>query len=104
MREKIELLEDHTDLGTNGLGRFDIGEFDTFDDDFAMVVLFKRVHTADQRRFARPGRATDDDAFAQRHVKIDVFQRVVFAEPFVQVPNCDHGLGALHVDQTFLSC
>ena len=81
MREEIELLEDHADLGAD-LGDVSgvVVELGAVDGDPAGIVLFEPVDAADQRRLARARRAADDHAFAERHLEVDILEGLERAE------------------------
>ena len=90
VREEVELLEDHADFAPEIARLFGAaGEEFTVQADFAFLVVFQAVDAADQRRFARTGRAADDEALAFFHVQVDVFQGMVFAVPLVEVVDVD---------------
>ena len=50
MREKVEMLEHHTDIATDGFDVFNIiTQQDVIHGDFALLINFKTVQRADQR-------------------------------------------------------
>jgi len=65
MREQIEVLEHHADLGADGIDVLQIrGQKRAVDLNAALLVLLQRVDAADQRRFAGARRPADHDALA----------------------------------------
>ena len=90
MREEVELLEDHADFAPQ-VARLPHAAVQHFavKADFAFLIAFQAVDAADERRFARAGRAADNEALALGDVEVDVFQGVVFAVPFVEVADVD---------------
>ena len=90
VREEVELLEDHADFAPQ-VARLPHAAVQHFavDADFAFLIAFQAVDAADERRFARAGRAADNEALALGDVEVDVFQGVVFAVPFVEVADVD---------------
>ena len=75
MRKQVEALEDHSDFAANAV---DVGklipELDTINDDAATVVPFDMIDTANERRFAGPGRSADDDFFSFTDSETDRIQ------------------------------
>ncbi|KAG1387018.1 hypothetical protein G6F60_014276 [Rhizopus arrhizus] len=56
-------------------------------------MLFQAVDAADHRGLARAGRPAHHDAFARRHVQVDVAQHVELAIPLVHVLQTNNGIG-----------
>jgi hypothetical protein len=55
MREQVEMLEHHPDLGAHLVDVLQIvGQLDPVDHDLAGLMFLKPVDAADQRGFARP--------------------------------------------------
>ena len=90
VREEVELLEHHADFAPQvaRLPHTAVEQL-AIEADFAFLIAFQAVDAADERRFARAGRAADDEALAFFDVEVDVFQGVVFAVPFVEVADVD---------------
>src|SRR5262249_31011990 len=63
-----------------------------------LLMLLQPVDAADHGRFARAGRAADDDALAPLDREIDVAQHVELAVPLVHPGNLDGDVarGRLH--------
>ena len=58
----------------------------------ALLVFFEAVNTADQRGFARAGRAADHDAFAGPYAQVDVPQHMeAVAVPLIDFLERDDG-------------
>src|ERR1700761_539713 len=102
MREQIERLKHHADLGPN---RFNLpvaigmraavpealvnGCF--IEIDRAAVDGFQMVDAAEHRRLARPRRSDDTQHLTLRDAKRYVLQRMVVAEALVHTLETDHG-------------
>ena len=88
VREQVELLEHHADLGAHARQAPVVAHRDAVDLDAAAVIGFQQVHAAHQRRLAGPGRADEGDDLATGHVQVDAVQRgegaVVFSSAQAQ--------------------
>ena len=90
MREQVELLEDHAGGVADLLDLPDIvGQLGAGDDDLPLLVLLEPVDAADQRRFAGPRWAADDDLLALGDLQVDIAQDVEGAIPLVHAGHCD---------------
>lgn len=90
MREEVEVLEHHADFTTHLIDLFQIvGEFDAIDIDGAGLVLFQPVDAADHGRFARAGRAGNDDTLTAHDLEVDIAQHVEVAIPLVHADEFD---------------
>src|SRR5580704_1808201 len=90
MRKQIEALKHHPYLAPDFIDPSQLrAEFDTVDDDPALLKLFKRIDAADERGLSRAGRTADHDALTLGHIDIDVAQHVKVAVPFVELGNTD---------------
>ena len=99
MREEVEVLEHHPDLGSHLVDVLQVaGQLDPVDDDLARLMFLKPVDTADQRGLARARRPGDDDAFAPVHGQVDVAQDVEGPVPLVHLDDLDRDfLADLHL-------
>ena len=75
VREQVELLEHHADLGAHARQAPVVAHRDAVDLDAAAIIGFQQVHAAHQRRLAGPGRADEGDDLATGHVQVDAVQR-----------------------------
>ena len=97
MRKKIELLEDHTDLASNGGDVLGIlVQLNTVDDNTALIVLFEPIDAADERGFAGARRAADHHPLASAYAEINILQRMERAEPLVDARHLDGDGAVLH--------
>jgi hypothetical protein len=93
MREQVEVLEHHANLGPDLVDVLQIRvEFDIVDDDVALLVLLQPVDTADQGRLAGTGRPADHDPLAPVDGQVDVAEHMELAIPFVHVVDLDGDL------------
>ena len=94
MREQVEGLEDHADVGAQ-LGELLalLGQRLAVDGDRARLDGLQPVDRAAQRRLAGPGGADDDDHLALADGEVDVLQHVQVAEVLVDALEDDEGLG-----------
>src|SRR5215208_5273246 len=99
MGKQIEVLEHHADFAPHLVDALQIvGQLDIIDDYAALLMLLKPIDAADQRGFAGPGGAANDDAFTLVNREIDVAQDVKVAIPFVQADDVDGDLiGNFHL-------
>ena len=86
--EQIERLEDHTDVGAVFRG-VDALSSDVFAvvENVAACWCFQQIHAAQQRRFARAGRADDGDHVALFDIEVNVAQDLVRTEGLAQMPD-----------------
>ena len=60
MREKIEVLENHSDLRSDGFDILQIADqFGPLTMNATLLMRFKTIDAADQRRLSRTGRSAD---------------------------------------------
>ena len=59
-------------------------------------MLLEPVDTADQGRFAGPGRSADHDSLAAGDFQVDVLEYVKSTVPLVHFPDDDNRLGGVH--------
>jgi hypothetical protein len=86
VREQVVLLEHHADLAAQReLVELGIIDLLALDQDRAFVDRHQRVDAAEQRGFARAGRADDADHLALRHVHGDALEHGEAAERLVHV-------------------
>ena len=94
MREQVELLEDHADVGAEP-GQVDARPRDGLaeNDDLPLLHALQRVDASDERALAGAGGPADDHDLAGRDLERDVTQDVELAEPFVDGLELDRGAG-----------
>ncbi len=94
MREQVELLEDHADVGAQA-GQVDARPRDRLaeDDDVPLLHALERVDAADQGALAGARGPTDHDDLAAVHREGDVAQDVELSEPLVDGLELDHRFG-----------
>ena len=95
MREKVELLENHADLGSHGIDVLGCVERNPIDDNAAFVELFQAVDAAQHGRFSRAGWSDNDHHFALLHFQVDAFEGFQCPEIFMHTLDFDnrfHGL------------
>src|SRR5690606_22196704 len=86
------------------------GQLDPVDDDAALLMRLQPVDGADEGRLARSRGPADHDALAALDGEVDVAERVVVAEPFVDPAHLDgdvahrRGHGALLAGQRLAQC
>ncbi len=84
MGKQVELLENHTDLRADDLDIFEIlGKFCSINNDGALLVFFKAVNASNQGGLPGARGSADDNALRAGNLKIDVFQDMEVAKPFV---------------------
>ena len=94
MREKVERLEHHPDLATDGGDVANvIGELDAVDEDVSALVFLEPIDRPDERRLAGAGGTEDHDHFAALDGQVDAAQYMELAEPFVDVAADDDVVG-----------
>ena len=77
MREQIELLKHHADLTANYSYVLEVRcEFDSLDQDLALLMLLQPVYAADDGRFPRTRWTTDHRAFTLTNAETYVIQRL----------------------------
>ena len=89
MREQIEPLEHHANLGTN-LVDIRFAQLHAVHDNLAAGRLFKIIDAAEQRRLAAARRTNNYDDLFFRDIEIDALQHLDGAERLFQIPNADH--------------
>jgi hypothetical protein len=95
VREQVEALEHHADLGTHLVDLAQVvGQLDAVHHDAPALVRFQPVDAADQGGLAGPGRAADHDLLALRHRQVDVLEHLEGAVPLVDADNLDRGRSA----------
>jgi len=102
VREEVERLEDHADLGPQlGKALALRGQGLAVDADLAAGDRLEPVDGAAQRRLARAGRPDDDDDLALVDLQVDVFECVEFAVMLLDILDHHEGVSALcHGSQT----
>ena len=84
VREQVEVLEAHANLGPDLVDVFQIRRQDrAVHGDPPALVFFQRVDAADQGGFTGTRRARDNDPFATIDGQVDIPQHVERAVPFV---------------------
>ena len=96
MREEVELLEDHSDLGPHVVEvGLDLGEFVAVDRDETLGRHFQQVDAAQHRRLAGAAGAHDDDHLALGDFEVEVAHGVDgLVERLGEPPEGDHRGGA----------
>src|SRR5262249_45914031 len=93
MREEVEALEHHRNLGAD---RFDTrrGAIDAnpVDGDRTAIVAFEPIDTAEDGRLARPGRADDAHHLAAANMRGNAAQHLGAAKALMDVGQLDHRL------------
>jgi hypothetical protein len=98
VREEIEVLEHHAHFAAHLVDALEVGsQFRPVDDDLTFLVLLKPIDAADERRLARAGGASNDDAFAFHHREVDVAQHVEVGIPLVHADDFDGHVGRRHL-------
>src|SRR6478735_11646537 len=93
VREQVERLEDHPDVGTQvGELLALLGQLLAVDGDRARLDRLEPVDGAAQRRLARPGRTDDHDDLAGADGEVDVLEHVQVPEVLVDTFEGDQGL------------
>ena len=97
MGKQVELLENHANLGADGVETAGGSvERDAVDDNLTGFMLFKAVDTSDQGRFARTGGTANNDAFTQADIKRYILQCLEGAEKLGDSSNLDYRLIAVY--------
>ena len=89
VREEIEALEHHADLGTHAVD-VGCGKFLAVDGNLSLGRHVEVVDRAQERRLARTGRPYDDDDLLVRDLEIDALEDEVIAECLVKPLNAYH--------------
>lgn len=90
MWEQVEVLKHHADFPPNRINMADIiGQFDTINNDFALLMLLQPVDTTDEGGLSRAGRPTDYNSFALINGQVEIFENMKVPVPLVHSLNPD---------------
>jgi hypothetical protein len=70
-----------------------MSQFDPVYDDLTLLVFFQAVDGTDERGFARPRGAEDDDHFPFVDIHIDAFERLKMTVPLTYISSNDNWFG-----------
>ena len=100
--EQVELLKDHADFGVVARHVDRAGEdILAVVKDLSLVRRFQQVDAAQQRRFARTGRADDAGHFALVGGKIHALEHFMVAKSFLDALNLNHAFHLLTASFSF---
>lgn len=90
MREKVEVLKHHADFPPNRINMADIiGQLDTINNDFALLMLLQPIDATDEGGFSRAGWPTDDNSLALINGQIEILENMEVPVPLVHALNPD---------------
>ena len=91
MREEVEVLKHHADFPPNRINVADIiGQLDTINNDFALLMLLQPVDATDEGGFSRAGWPTDDNSLALINGQVEIFENMEVPVPLVHALNPDN--------------
>src|SRR5690625_3823204 len=94
VREQVERLEDHPDVGAQlGECLALLRQLVTVDGDTAVVDRLQAIDRAAQRRLTRAGRADHDDDLAGCDVQVHIAEYVEVCEPLLDIVHRHHVVG-----------
>ena len=100
MREEVEALEHHADLGAHPVDLAQVvGQLHAVDDDAAVLVRFEAIDAANERGLARARGPADDDLLALVDGEVDVPQDLEGAEPLADADQLDRRVAGASVER-----